>query len=235
MNDMTPSRSSRLNASVNCLTSSPSSPRSIAISSFLALLSMPNFRGARGQAGTSAQSSARRLGECLALRLHDSQATHRRRRMPKRSVLVIALALTATGLPITEAVAADVNVGINIGVPAPPRIVLAAPPPAAVVPNTAVSYVPSVNFNLFVYSGRYYTFHDRSWFQATSHSGPWAFIATERDPRPVVALPVTYYKVPPGHAKKMGPPATAPAGRAAYEGLCPPGQAEKGRDSHGPS
>jgi len=149
--------------------------------------------------------------------------------MPKRSLLVIALALTATGLPITEAVAADVNVGINIGVPAPPRIVLAAPPPVVVVPNTPVSYVPSVNFNLFVYSGRYYTFHDGAWFQATSHSGPWAFIATERVPRPVVAVPVTYYKVPPGHAKKMGPPAAAPAGRAASEGFCPPGQAKKGR------
>src|SRR3989442_10635684 len=214
MNDMTPSRSSRLNASVNCLTSSPSSPRSIAISSFLALLSMTNFQGDTCHAGTAAQNSATPLGECLALRLHDSQATHRRRRMPKRSLLVIALALTATGLPITEAVAADVNVGINIGVPAPPRIVLAAPPPVVVVPNTPVSYVPSVNFNLFVYSGRDYTFHDGAWFQATTHSGPWAFIATERAPPPVVAVPVTYYKVPPGHAKRMGPPAAAPAARA---------------------
>jgi hypothetical protein len=86
-----------------------------------------------------------------------------------------------------------------------------------------------VNFNLFVYSGRYYTFHDGSWFQAKSHSGPWAFIATEHVPRPVVGVPVTYYKVPPGHAKKMGPPAAAPAGRAASEGFCPPGQAKKGR------
>src|SRR3989442_15840624 len=126
------------------------------------------------------------------------------------------LAVVATGLPITGAVAGDVNVGVNIGVPmpAPPRIVLPAPPPVVVVPNSPVSYVPSVNFNLFVYSGRYYTFHDGSWFFATSHSGPWAFIATERVPRPVVAVPVTYYKVPPGHAKKMGPPAAAPAARA---------------------
>src|SRR3989454_10444692 len=141
------------------------------------------------------------------------------------------LAVVATGLPITGAVAGDVNVGVNIGVPmpAPPRIVLPAPPPVVVVPNTPVSYVPSVNFNLFVYSGRYYTFHDGSWFQAKSHSGPWAFIATEHVPRPVIAVPVTYYRVPPGHAKKMGPPAPAPAGRAASEGFCPPGQAKKGR------
>src|SRR2546425_2729871 len=114
-----------------------------------------------------------------------SQAKHRRRRMPKRSLLVIALALTATSFPITEAVAGDVNVGIKIGLPAPPRIVLAAPPPVVVVPNTPVSYVPSVNFNLFVYSGRYYTFYDRSWVQAKNHNRPWGFIAAEQEAQPV--------------------------------------------------
>jgi hypothetical protein len=138
------------------------------------------------------------------------------------------LTVVATGLPITGAVAGDVNVGINIGVPAPPKIVLPAPPAVVVVPRTPVSYVPSVNFNLFVYSGRYYTFHDGSWFYAQSHSGPWIFIATERVPRPVVAVPVTYYKIPPGHAKKMDSRAAVPAGPAS-EGWCPPGQAKKGR------
>jgi hypothetical protein len=149
--------------------------------------------------------------------------------MAKRSLLIIVLtALAITSLPITEAVAGDVTVGVNIGIPAPPRIVLPAPPPVVVVPHTPVSYVPSVDFNLFVYSGHYYTFHDGSWFHARSHSGPWVFIATERVPRPVVAVPVTYYKIPPGHAKKMARPA-GPQGATASEGGCPPGQAKKGR------
>jgi hypothetical protein len=149
--------------------------------------------------------------------------------VPNRSLRAMVLAVVATGLPITGAIAGDVNVGVNIGVPAPPRIVLPAPPAVVVVPNTPVSYVPSVNFNLFVYSGRYYTFHDGSWFYAKSHSGPWVFIATERVPRPVVAVPVNYYKIPPGHAKKMAPQAGGPAGPAMSEGSCPPGQAKKGR------
>ena len=149
--------------------------------------------------------------------------------MPNRILLAMVLAGVATGLPITGAVAGDVNVGINIGVPAPPKIVLAAPPPVVVVPNTPVSYVPSVNFNLFVYGGQYYTFHDGSWFYAKSHSGPWVFIATERVPRPVVAVPVTYYKIPPGQAKKMARQTGGPAGPAQSEGWCPPGQAKKGR------
>lgn len=147
--------------------------------------------------------------------------------MRTRRLLLIALAV-ATGLSITEAVAGDVNVGVHIGVPvpAPPRIALPAPPRVVVVPNSPVSYAPGVDVNLFVYSGHYYTFHDGAWFHARTHSGPWVFIAPERVPRPVVAVPVTYYKIPPGHAKKMARPSGAPGGS---EGFCPPGQAKKGR------
>jgi hypothetical protein len=78
-----------------------------------------------------------------------------------------------------------------------------------------------------VYGGRYYTFHHGSWFYATSDGGPWVFIAPERVPRPVVAVPTPYYKIPPGHAKRMGPP--EPPGHGPAAGGCPPGQAKKGR------
>jgi hypothetical protein len=157
----------------------------------------------------------------------EQQEAHVTNRIP----LAVVLAVLVTGLAFSGAVAGDVHVGVNIGVPAPPpppRIVLPAPPAVVVVPNTPVSYAPGVNFNLFVYGGRYYTFHDGSWFYATRHSGPWAFIATDRVPRPVVGVPVTYYKIPPGHAKKMERRAAVPAGPPS-EGWCPPGQAKKGR------
>ena len=146
--------------------------------------------------------------------------------MAKRSLLVVMLA-TITSLPMTEAVAGagDVNVGVHIGIPVPPppRIVLPAPPPVVVVPNTTVSYAPGVDFNLFVYGGRYYTFHDGAWFYATRHNGPWVFTPAERVPRPVVGVPMKYYKVPPGQAMKAAAPP------AASGGFCPPGQATKGR------
>src|SRR6266550_1748673 len=97
--------------------------------------------------------------------------------MAKRSLLVVMLA-TITSLPMMEAVAGDVNVWVLFGlmIRRPPRIVLPAPPPVVVVPNTTVSYAPGVDFNLFVYGGRYYTVHDGAWFYATRHSGPWVFI-----------------------------------------------------------
>jgi hypothetical protein len=143
--------------------------------------------------------------------------------MPKSSSLILGVALAIGGFSAVAANAGQVNVGVNIGVPAPPPIVLPAPPRVVVVPNSPVSYAPSVDYNLFVYGGRYYSFHQGSWFYASRHSGPWTFIPNERVPRPVIGVPVTYYRIPPGQAKKM---ANAPG--APTRG-CPPGLAKQGR------
>jgi hypothetical protein len=149
--------------------------------------------------------------------------------MSGRHLRTILFGLIALALSVTPSVAGDVRVGVNISVPAPPPppILLPAPPRVVVVPNSPVYYAPGVDFNLFVYGGRYYTFHHGSWFYATSHGGPWVFIAPERVPGPVVAVPAPYYKIPPGHAKRMGPPESPGHGSAAAG--CPPGQAKKGR------
>jgi len=95
---------------------------------------------------------------------------------------------------------AQVNVNVNLG---PPPVIFAAPPRVVVVPQTPVYYAPDTSYNVFFYEGRYYSFHNGAWFLATSHAGPWAFVPVERVPRPVVLVPVRYYKIPPGQAKKM--------------------------------
>ena len=120
----------------------------------------------------------------------------------------MALAIAVGLLPAPPALA-DLKIDINL---APPPLVVAAPPPMVLVPGTAVHHVPSVSFNLFVYGGRYYSFHNGVWFSAASHNAPWIAIATDRVPKPVLGVPATYYKIPPGQAKKMkdggpdGPP-----------------------------
>ena len=127
------------------------------------------------------------------------------------------LAAFAVGAVTDKNASADgFNVEVNIGTP-PPAVVMAPPPVAPVVvvpprvitppqvvavPSSSVFYAPQANFNLFVYSGRYYSFHGGTWFQATTHNGPWVIMAQERVPRAVLAVPVAYYKIPPGHAKK---------------------------------
>lgn len=145
--------------------------------------------------------------------------------MLQRRWLVVMLTLVAIGFPVA-AVAGDVNVGISIGVPAPPPIVMTAPPAVVIVPRTPVYHAPSTSFTLFVYGGRYYTVHSGAWFFAMSHEGPWVFIATEHVPQPVVAVPAAYYKVKPGHGKKHGNHSGAHASAA---GGCPPGHAKQGR------
>jgi hypothetical protein len=89
--------------------------------------------------------------------------------MHRSRLLVAALAGFILTSGATIAAAVDVNVGVNIRVPAPP-VVLAAPP-LVVVPGSPVQHVPSASFNLFVYQGRYYSFHNGSWFIARGPGG----------------------------------------------------------------
>ncbi len=119
--------------------------------------------------------------------------------------VIVAAASDLAVMPV-PAQADNVSIGVNIGSPPPPPLVMAAPPPLVVVPGMPVYYAPSLSVNFFAYGGRYYTHHNGAWFVATSHRSPWAFIAVGQVPPPVLAVPVAYYKVPPGHLKKGGPP-----------------------------
>jgi len=119
-----------------------------------------------------------------------------------KRALVGAVAAAAIVAPAVAT--AEVSVNINIG-PPPPPLVVAAPPALVVVPGSPVYYAPHVHYNYFVYGGRYYTFHDGAWFHATRYNGPWVFVAPAYVPQPILAVPVTYYKIPPGHWKKAGP------------------------------
>jgi len=96
------------------------------------------------------------------------------------------------------AYAADVHVGINVGVPPPPAFVIPAPPRLVAVPATpVVQYAPELSVNFFAYGG-----NDGAWFVASAYNGPWTYVDYARVPRPVRVVPYRYYRVPPGHAKR---------------------------------
>ncbi len=123
----------------------------------------------------------------------------------KRALVFASIVVTAAaGLAVIPqpAQAGGVNIGINIG--PPPPIVVASPPQFVVVPDTPVSYAPGVGADLFVYGGRYYRYYDDAWFTAPAYGGPWTFVAFERVPPPVLAVPASYYRVPPGHLRYGG-------------------------------
>src|SRR5690348_16955544 len=149
-----------------------------------------------------------------------------------RQPMRIPLLTMIMSLALLGSASADgVRIGVNIGVPAPPPVIVAppvpvvvgppvvvAPPHLVVVPGSPVFYAPGVEMNFFAYGGRYYSFHQGSWFVAPRPGAPWVAVAPSRVPQPVLAVPVAYYKIPPGHAKKMD-------GRHG----CPPGLAKHGR------
>jgi hypothetical protein len=143
--------------------------------------------------------------------------------LAEKTLLILTL---AAGSVTPRPAHADVN--IHIGVPTPPAVVVTQPPRLVVVPGSVVSYAPGVDFNLFFYQGRYYSFHDGVWFAATAGKGPWMKIPTHQVPRPVLAVPVAYYKIPPGHAKKMA--GDGPAGPDGGH----PGKGEGKKGKRGP-
>ena len=130
--------------------------------------------------------------------------------MTSRLSRVLMLAASAAMLFLAaSATASDVKINIGLGVP---PIVLTTPPQLVVVPGTPVYYAPDVQANLFVYKGRYYTVANGVWSRAPAYSGPWAVIQIGQVPAPVLSVLVEYYKIPPGHLKKQGPPPWAGQG-----------------------
>ena len=118
-----------------------------------------------------------------------------RRMIISAAVLVAALA-GAAGPAQSEV---RINLGINL--PGPPALVA--------VPDMQVMYAPGVSANYFFYGGQYYVYNNGGWYVSRQHNGPWAVVAPEYVPRPILTVPVRYYRHAPGewrHASRGGPP-----------------------------
>lgn len=104
---------------------------------------------------------------------------------------------------------AQAQVGVDIG------IHLGSPPQLVAVPKTSVMYAPAVNGNFFFYAGHYYVYRRGAWYMGRGHDGPWAVLAPELVPRPLLSVPVRYYRVPPQEWKHWHAEA-APRWQPAY-------------------
>ncbi len=87
--------------------------------------------------------------------------------------------------------AAQVNIGINIGVNVP------AYPQLVAVPGYPVYYAPRLNANYFFYDGLYWVFTEDNWYASSWYNGPWRVVAPASVPYYVLQVPVRYYRVPP--------------------------------------
>ena len=108
--------------------------------------------------------------------------------MPYAVVVLLALILTGPA-------AAQVHVDIGIHLPAPPQLVIVPGVPA-------VQYAPAAPANFFFYGGQYWVFANDGWHVSRHHDGPWILVGPQFVPRPLLFVPVRYYRVPPGHWKQ---------------------------------
>ena len=155
--------------------------------------------------------------------------------MNRTCTLIVAFALAVVALSAGIAAAGDVNV--NIGWP-PPLII--EKPRVVMVPETQVYRAPNLEFNVFMFGGKYYSLHNDRWFMTVRAGAPWTPVVVERIPVEVRAVPVKYYKIKPDHAKKMkhkdkdkdkyDDDEDDGSGRGkGHDKGCPPGLAKQGR------
>jgi hypothetical protein len=90
---------------------------------------------------------------------------------------------------------AQVHVDIGIHLPAPPQLVV-------VREVRAVQYAPAAPANIFFYGGQYWAFANGGWHVSGGYNGPWIVVNPQFVPRPILLVPVNYYRVPPGHWKQ---------------------------------
>jgi len=124
--------------------------------------------------------------------------------MIRRTIIGSLVALALVGSLGLRPAAANVSIGIN----------LIAPPQFVVVPGTPVAYAPAVPANYFFYGGQYYVFGQGAWFTSYGYNGPWAVLAPAYVPRPLLTVPVGYYRAAPWqwrHWHRAAPPHWAPA------------------------
>ena len=150
----------------------------------------------------------------------------------KTRKLAVALAVGGAVLVLVGGPARADNVSIGVSTPSVSfGLNIGSPPPLVAVPGLPVRHAPAVPHNYFVYGGYYYLFNEGTWFYSPYYNGPWSSLVIHQVPRPILAVPVTYYKrVPPGHLKKGGPPEWAGYGHGKDKGKHKHKDKHKGRD-----
>jgi hypothetical protein len=122
--------------------------------------------------------------------------------MNRQTMLAVVVGVSV-GISMGVAGAGDVNV--NIGAPAvvvaPPMITIQ--PQVAIVPGTTVYTAPNVDFNVFLFGGKYWSLHNDVWFVTPRPGARWIRVAVAAVPHEVRGVPASYYKVKPKHAKGM--------------------------------
>ena len=91
------------------------------------------------------------------------------------AVSIFGLGVVSLGGMCSPAAAADVRIGVNVGVPAPVVVapaapIVVAPAPVYVAPPPPVVVAPGAP--VYFYGSSYYTHYNRAWFVGPGYGGP---------------------------------------------------------------
>ncbi len=116
--------------------------------------------------------------------------------IPLFTGIVITVAVFLS--PLKSMAGVNVNVGINVPLPA---VEIAAPPAVVLIPGTYAYYVPDVDTDILFYHNYWYRPYGGRWYRSTGYNGPWAFVSVHAVPAPLLHLPPGYRNMPPGHER----------------------------------
>jgi len=110
------------------------------------------------------------------------------RKMRKSCLLVIGALLLVLTVSATQSEAGvNVNIGVNL-----PAYRFAAPPDVVVIPGTYVYMVPDIDVDFLFFQGYWWRPYEGRWYRSRDYKGGWRYVATERIPRGLRALPPDY-------------------------------------------
>jgi len=78
------------------------------------------------------------------------------------------------GLAVSVPVPAMAGVSVQIGIPLPPPIVVAAPPAVVLLPHTGVYVAPDLAADLFFFDGWWWRSWEGRWYRARHYRSGWA-------------------------------------------------------------
>ncbi|HZW37471.1 MAG TPA: hypothetical protein VFF01_11050, partial [Candidatus Deferrimicrobiaceae bacterium] len=77
------------------------------------------------------------------------------------------------------------NLNINLG----PPVIVSPPSEVALIPGSAIYFVPGVSVDLFFYDGYWWSPRGSRWYRAYEPNGPWVVVEHRYVPAPLFRVP----------------------------------------------
>ena len=121
--------------------------------------------------------------------------------MRKVAAIAFLAAVMILGLLAAPASELHATVGVSIGINLP------GPPPLVPIPGTVIMYAPATPANYFYFVDQYWVFTHGRWHTSSGFNGPWVIVAPAYVPRPLLRVPVRYFRLPPREWRRWRPEA----------------------------